>query len=210
MGMEELVQQEIIRALELFPKSVNLLSFYSYLLSEQGDYDRAIWVLGAALDGATDDVTKSSIIGNIGDMYHEKGSYKEVFRHYKRALSFNSDNALVLNNYAYFLSLRNEDLEKALRMAERAVELQPNNASYVDTKAWVLHTMGRNEEAKQVMRQALSLSSMQDASLLMHYGDILWSLGEKFMAETYWQKAVERGYDKELMEAHIQIIKRSK
>ena len=60
------------------------------------------------------------------------------------------------------------------------------------------------------MRQALSLSSMQDASLLMHYGDILWSLGEKFMAETYWQKAVERGYDKELMEAHIQIIKRSK
>ena len=143
-------------------------------------------------------------------MYHEKGSYKEAFRHYKRALSFNSDNALVLNNYAYFLSLRNEDLEKALRMAERAVELQPNNASYVDTKAWVLHTMGRNEEAKQVMRQALSLSSMQDASLLMHYGDILWSLGEKFMAETYWQKAVERGYDKELMEAHIQIIKRSK
>lgn len=210
MGMEELVQQEIIRALELFPKSVNLLSFYSYLLSEQGDYDRAIWVLRAALDGATDDVTKSSIIGNIGDMYHEKGSYKEAFRHYKRALSFNSDNALVLNNYAYFLSLRNEDLEKALRMAERAVELQPNNASYVDTKAWVLHTMGRNEEAKQVMRQALSLSSMQDASLLMHYGDILWSLGEKFMAETYWQKAVERGYDKELMEAHIQIIKRSK
>jgi Flp pilus assembly protein TadD len=99
-------------------------------------------------------------------------------------------------------------LDEALKMAERAVELQPNNASYIDTKAWVLHRLGRNEEAKQVMRQALSLSSLQDASLLLHYGDILWALGEKFMAETYWQKAVERGYDKELMEAHIQTLKR--
>ena len=79
---------------------------------------------------------------------------------------------------------------------------------HIDTKAWVLHRLGRNEEAKVAMRQALSFSSLQDAPLLMHYGDILWSLGEKFMAETYWQKAVERGYDKELMEAHIQIIKR--
>ena len=60
------------------------------------------------------------------------------------------------------------------------------------------------------MRQALTLSSQMDDSLLMHYGDILWALGEKFMAETYWQKAVERGYDKELMDVHIKEIKSKK
>ena len=95
-------------------------------------------------------------------------------------------------------------------MAERAVSLRPNNASYIDTYAWVLHRLGRNEEAKQVMRQALTLSSQKDDSLLAHYADILWALGEKFMAETYWQKAVERGYDKGLMEAHIKEIKSKK
>jgi hypothetical protein len=58
------------------------------------------------------------------------------------------------------------------------------------------------------MKQALALSSQMDDSLLVHYADILWALGEKFMAATYWQKAVERGYDKELMEAHIQTLKR--
>ena len=52
------------------------------------------------------------------------------------------------------------------------------------------------------MRQALSLSSQRDASLLMHYGDILWALGEKFLAETYWEKAVSNGYDSEEMERH--------
>jgi hypothetical protein len=57
------------------------------------------------------------------------------------------------------------------------------------------------------MRQALTLSSQRDASLLCHYADILWALGERFMAETYWQKAVERGYDKQEMESHIAEIK---
>ena len=54
-----------------------------------------------------------------------------------------------------------------------------------------------------------SLSAQRDASLLAHYGDILWALGESFMAETYWQKAVTQGYDKEAMEAHIAEIKAS-
>jgi Tfp pilus assembly protein PilF len=74
----------------------------------------------------------------------------------------------------------------------------------------VLHRCGRNKEAKDVMRTALSLSKQGEASLLMHYGDILWALGEKFMAETYWQKAIDRGYDPELMKEHILAIKGQK
>ena len=208
MGLRELAQSDLLVALELYPTNVDLLSLYSYLLSEDGDYERAIWLMKAALDYAEDDVTKSAILGNIGDLYHSQDDDKRAFSYYRKALALNGDNALALNNYAYYLSLMDKKLDEALKMAERAVELQPNNASYIDTKAWVLHRLGRNEEAKQVMRQALSLSSLQDASLLLHYGDILWALGEKFMAETYWQKAVERGYDKELMEAHIQTLKR--
>jgi Tfp pilus assembly protein PilF len=71
----------------------------------------------------------------------------------------------------------------------------------------VLHRLGRNEEAKSVMSQALSLSAQRDASLLAHYGDILWTLGETFMADTYWKKAVSQGYDMEAMEEHIAEIK---
>ena len=159
------------------------------------------------MTGIKDNVQRSVLLGNIGDMYHEMGEDKSAFRYYRRALSLDADNALVLNNYAYFLSLLDRDLEEALVMAQSAVELKPNNASYVDTYAWVLHRLGRNEEAKKAMRQALTLSSQMDASLLCHYADILWALGEKFMAETYWQKAVERGYDKEQMEIHIKSKK---
>jgi tetratricopeptide (TPR) repeat protein len=92
-------------------------------------------------------------------------------------------------------------------MSKRAIDAEPNNESYVDTYAWILHRLGRNEEAKRYMRQALTLSGQRDASLLCHYADILWALGEKFMAETYWKKAVEVGYDSEEMEMHIQEVK---
>lgn len=87
------------------------------------------------------------------------------------------------------------------------MRLEPNNASYIDTYAWVLHRMGDNAKAKTVMSQALSQSAQRDASLLAHYGDILWALGEKFMAETYWQKAVDRGFDKDAMQQHVDEIK---
>ena len=210
LGLNDQMNRDMARALELFPHDTDLLSLYSYICSERGDYKSAISVLEWALVGVKDDLQRSSLMGNIGDMYHEMGDDKSAFRYYKRALALNEDNALVLNNYAYFLSLLDKNLDEALVMAERAVSLQPNNASYADTYAWVLHRLGRNEEAKRAMRQALTLSSQMDASLLMHYADILWALGETFMAETYWQKAVERGYDKGLMESHIKDIKSQK
>lgn len=210
LGHNDLMNREMARALELFPHDVDILALYTYICSERGDYKSAISVLEWALTGVKDNKARSSLLGNIGDMYHEMGDDKSAFRYYKRALALDADNALVLNNYAYFLSLKDKNLDEALTMAERAMTLKPNNASYVDTYAWVLHRLGRNEEAKRAMRQALTLSSQMDDSLLMHYGDILWALGEKFMAETYWQKAVERGYDKGLMEAHIKEIKSKK
>jgi predicted negative regulator of RcsB-dependent stress response len=71
----------------------------------------------------------------------------------------------------------------------------------------VLHRLGRNEEAKVAMRQALSLSGQKESALLAHYGDILWALGEKFMADTYWKKAVEMGYDAEEMRLHQMKLK---
>ena len=210
LGLKDQLSREMARALELFPYDVDLLSMYAYICSERGDYKSAIAVLEWALTGIKDNVQRSVLLGNIGDMYHEMGEDKSAFRYYRRALSLDKDNALVLNNYAYFLSLLDKDLDEALVMAERAMSLKPNNASYVDTYAWVLHRMGRNEEAKKAMRQALTLSSQMDDSLLCHYADILWALDERFMAETYWQKAVERGYDKGLMDAHIKEIKSKK
>jgi tetratricopeptide (TPR) repeat protein len=93
-------------------------------------------------------------------------------------------------------------------MSKLAVVLEKSANSYsLDTYAWILHLMGRDQEAKKYMSQALSLSGQQDPTYLAHYADILWALGEKFMAEVYWKKALEMGYDSEELAEHIATLK---
>ena len=190
-----------------YPADISIISFAGFLSMEYSSYDKAIDWFKIGLKVCSNDEERSQLWGYIGDVYHAMGNDKRAFKAYRKALGFNPDNISVLNNYAYFLSLLDQDLERALIMSKKAVNLESNNATYVDTYAWVLHRLGRNEEAKKMMMTALSLSAQRDASLLIHYGDILWALGEKFMADTYWKKAVEQGYDKAALEEHIAEVK---
>lgn len=203
LGKKELVEEDLAAALRRYPDSFKLLSFSGFYKGENDDHEGAIATFKMGITKASTDAERSEMWGYIGDVYHDMGNNSSAFKAYKRALKLDKDNVLVLNNYAYFLSLTGKALDRALEMSARAIELESSNATYIDTHAWVLHRMGRNDEAKKMMLRALSLDGQRDPDLLAHYGDILWALGEKFMAETYWQKAVERGYDKDKMEHHI-------
>ena len=203
----DIMEEDLKAGLERFPEDISLLSFHGFIRMEMGDEKGAIAIFKRGLSIATTDEQKSELWGSIGDVYHQMGNDKATFKAYKKALAYNAENVLVLNNYAYYLSLEDRELERALEMSQRAMTAAPNNDSYVDTYAWILHRLGRNDEAKRYMRQALTLSGQRDASLLCHYADILWALGEKFMAETYWKKAVEMGYDEEEMATHIATLK---
>jgi Tfp pilus assembly protein PilF len=103
-------------------------------------------------------------------------------------LSFNPNNDYVLNNYSYYLSLRKENLDKAERMAAQAVKNQPNNASFLDTYAWVLYMREKYKEARKVMERALAQPDVS-STLLEHYGDILFQLGDVESAVHQWEKA---------------------
>ena len=110
---------------------------------------------------------------------------------------------MVLNNYAYFLSLEGRELERALAMASLVVTLTDNNPTYLDTQAWVLFKLGRIEEARKIMQKAVALDGQQSPELMLHYGDILHELGEQFMAEIYWRLALEKGYDARQIERRL-------
>ena len=137
-----------------------------------------------------------------------KKTMKRCYEAYEKSLALHADNASVLNNYAYFLSEENRDLERALEMSSRAIHLDKNNATYLDSYAWILYLLGRYEEAQKYMRQALSLDRSGSPELPMHYGDILFAMGKTFMAETYWRKALEMGADQQSIAERLQKIKK--
>ena len=187
-------------ALTAFPHNTDLLHMRGALALQRKEYDDAIVLYNEALKHADNDTLRSSLWGAIGDVEHQRNDMRRCYKAYDKALRLFADNALVLNNYAYFLSLDNRDLERALTMITRALALAESNSTYLDTMAWVLYRLGRYAEAKKYMQQALSLDRANSAELAMHYGDILHALGEEFMAKTYWRKALERGADKKEIE----------
>ena len=207
VGRKELVEEDLAAGMARFPESWMIYIYAAVIRLENDDAKGAIKYAKSALKHSSNDKEISETWGFIGDVYHQVEDDKRAFKAYRKALRYDENNVMVLNNYAYYLSLMDKDLEHALARSSRAIELERGNATYIDTYAWVLHRLGRNDEAQVAMRQALSLSGQKESALLAHYGDILWALGEKFMADTYWKKAVEMGYDAEEMRLHQMKLK---
>ena len=193
-----------------FPDDVDLHLQQGSALAYLKDYKAAQATYESALQMATTDSLRGVTLGLLGDLAHQQGELRKSFRYYEDALHFYPDNPMVLNNYSYNLSVNDRDLDKALAMAERTMELEPGNPTYMDTYAWALYKLGRFEEAKKIMQQTLSLERDPSDELLVHYGDILYALGENFLAGIYWNKAKEAGYDAEQIAQRLQLIETKK
>ena len=139
----------------------------------------------------------------LGDLYQSVGEVEKSFQAYDKVLQTKPDDMLVLNNYAYYLSLRSERLDQAKEMALRAVELAPDNATFLDTYAWVLYKLKDYQAAEAQMKKALNLTSAPDGTYFEHYGDILFQLNRKQEAVTYWEKAKNAGGASKLLDKKL-------
>ena len=137
----------------------------------------------------------------LGDVYNSLKEYKKSSDAYEYVLTQDSSNAHVLNNYSYYLSLRNEDLEKAKKMSFKLIKRYPDNSTYLDTYAWVLYKLKEYDDAAKYMEMALMGSS--SGTLLEHYGDILFKKGDKEKAIEQWKKAKIAGGASELLDKKI-------
>lgn len=228
------VDRYVSEALQLFPEQADFHIAAGNIHSYAGRYDEAARVYRQSLRYADNDSLRGAIWGLVGDAHHQRAeavlkaakksgttetsrvraaarkAMKSCYDAYERSLRYHDDNALVLNNYAYFLSLEGVQLDRALAMAQRAVELTGNNPTYLDTQAWVLFRSGRTAEAKKIMQQAIALDGHASTELLVHYGDILHALHENFLAESYWRKALEKGYDADEIARRIRMLQAEK
>ncbi len=126
---------------------------------------------------------------SLGDTYNELENYDASYSAYDKVLKLNPLNSIVLNNYAYYLSLRNEDLGKAKQMAKKSVEIDPYNSNNLDTYAWVLYKMEDYKGALEWIEKAYNNSGSLSGVVLEHYGDILFRLSKENEALKYWKLA---------------------
>jgi tetratricopeptide (TPR) repeat protein len=124
---------------------------------------------------------------------------------YKSALKLDSTNPLANNNYAYTLSERGQELDKALKMVRIALAAEPDNASYLDTYAWVMYKLGNYPEALKFINHAIATGDV-NADVYGHLGEIYLKMGDTLSALKAWKKGLEREPQNKMLLERIKTI----
>ena len=139
----------------------------------------------------------------LAEAWQNMGKHEKSDEYFEKALEIEPENIMILNNYGYYLSLREVELEKAEKMSRITIIAEPDNPTYLDTYAWILHKAGKQEQALEYIEKAVRSGGEEDSDILEHYGDILYALERKEEAAKYWKKAVEAGSESEELEEKI-------
>ncbi len=186
-NLHEDAQPYLQKALNLQPNDFSALYAMGFTLNRLGKSEAAISVLQRALRLQPDN---PDILGTMGMIYDELENWEKCDEVYEKALEIDSTNALVLNNYAYSLSERGIQLERALEMVQKSIEVDPGNSSYLDTIGWIYFKLGDYAKAKQYIEESLNVE--EDNALVMdHLGDAMFKLGDTKGAIETWKKALE-------------------
>lgn len=181
-------------ALELFPTQAEIYLFNGIAAMQLKDYAKAAEVLRQGADLSTWNTALSAQFqASLGDSYNYLGKHTESDAAYEKALQYDPSNAYVMNNYAYYLSLRKAKLERARELADKCNAMVPANPSYQDTYAWVLYQMADFDNAEVWINKAIANGGIKNPTILEHKGDILWKKGKEDDALDYWKRAQEIG-----------------
>ena len=115
--------------------------------------------------------------------------WPEAEADFRAALKMNPDHPRILNYLGYSLVEKQEKLDEALGMIERAVQAQPDSGFILDSLGWALYRLGRYDEAVDHMERAAELMPV-DPVVTDHLGDVYWAVGRTLEAEFQWNRAL--------------------
>jgi len=192
MGAYEFVNEDAQKLIELFPSYA--LGYYhkAFANMQLKKYNEVISAVQSGVEYAEESNLKSQFYAMMGDAAHYSDRYKLSDSAYEKSLEEDPSNAYALNNYAYYLSLRNDKLDLADSLSKRSMILDPENASYFDTYGWILYQKKDYENALMYIEKSLE-KAPNNAEVLEHLGDVNIKLGKKEDAKKAWQKAKDLG-----------------
>lgn len=199
-NMEQVTK--VCREGELFdPTEVTFYYYEGTALYRLGRDKEAIQQLQKGverIDDNTDRQLASDMYALLGDILHGYSYKEDAYVAYERALEYNPNNLLCLNNYAFFLSLDKKELDKAEKMSRRTIEVESDNATYLDTYAWILYLKHNYNQARIYIEEALlfTTETKENASIFEHAGDIAFRCGNRSQAINYWKKSLLLNTDK--------------
>jgi tetratricopeptide (TPR) repeat protein len=191
-------------ALGIYPNQAIIYYYTAFALHRDNQNAAALGNIKTALqlDGENKDL-QALILGLQGEILIDEQKFSEANTAFDKAVVLAPTNYLLLNNYAFYLALRNPHLAKAESLIAKAAAAMPGNPSVADTYALVLLKLEKYDQAKIWAEQALQNNGAKNGLYLERYGDILFLKGEKELALVQWQKAKEAGNDSGILNRKI-------
>lgn len=183
-------------ALTYYPNQATLYYYLAFSQHRSGLTKQAESNIRSALMLDGDNKPLQALVYALqGEMFLDQNKAAQANASFEKAVQTDPTNFLLLNNYAFYLALRDQDLKKAEALIEKAAAGDPSNSSIADTYAFILFKQGKFIAARKWIEKALQNNGALHPVFNEHYGDILFALGEKEGAVEQWKKSQQGGND---------------
>ena len=193
------VIEELSDALKMFPEDFEVNYFLGLAHYSLKEFEDAEVFYTKALSLDTSSIPAMHALAMV---YDQNKKWDKSDKLYTDLITINTKDAQAYNNYAYSLIERNEEVDYALTLAKKAIELSPKTSSYLDTIGWIYFKLNDFEQAKEFIGQAIVYDESSSV-VLEHYGDILIELNELDEALIFYNKALD--LDQENLELREKI-----
>lgn len=155
----------------------------------------AIAVLDQALAGNPDE---TSLLYSRAMLKEKVGDFDAMEADLRRVLELQPNNSAALNALGYTFANRNQRLDEAWELIERAYHLNPTDPAIIDSMGWIKYRLGQPQVALDFLRQAYD--AFKDQEIAAHLGEVLWILGEKEEAVRVWRQALQDNPDSKVLQ----------
>jgi tetratricopeptide (TPR) repeat protein len=125
----------------------------------------------------------------LGAIYERQKQFDKAEEQFKKVLTVNPKNAIVLNYYGYMLADRGIRLDEAQDFVQRALDQEPFNGAYLDSLGWVYYKQNKTDQAETTLRKAVERES-HDPTIRSHLGDVYAKQGRMDLAAAEWEKSL--------------------
>ncbi len=191
-------------AMDLFPNQPIPYFFNGVAYMRLKQYEKAVKPFKEGKQFLYEDIpVQIKFNTNLAEVYINLKEYEKAYKEFDEAIQLDPDDAGLLNNYAYYLSLRKQNLSKAEKLSKRSLEISPNSVSYLDTYGWILFQQDKFEDAKMYFEKAMDKGGFNRPAIVEHYGDLMFKLNQTDKALENWKKSQELGNNSDTLKKKI-------
>ncbi|MGB9667680.1 MAG: tetratricopeptide repeat protein [Thermosulfidibacteraceae bacterium] len=181
------IEISVIEGLKKFYNSPKLYYYVSQLYLTNDNYEKSeIYAKNAiALDEKNGDYW--FLLGSINE---RKGKFKKSSRYLEKALELKGNDPVILNYYGYMLIATEIDVGKGIELVKKALDIEPENTSYLDSLAWGYFKIGELRKALEIQEKVYKKEN-ENAVIVFHLAEIYYKLGDREKAMELYKRTKE-------------------